>query len=119
MGVDGERAAVLRQGVGIGEVVDDFFDAHGVFGRQAAVVEKAAHVGVTAGIDVDAEGGNGLLGNGFDGVFRLLLVAFGVGAQGAGFGGDVAVSAAHHGGGHGFAAELAEHGYARAFAAGA
>ena len=41
LGVDGEGRPSVG-GVGIGEVVDDFFDAHGVFGRQAAV-EEAAH----------------------------------------------------------------------------
>ncbi len=44
------------------EVVDQLLDAHRVLRRQAALVQDAPHVAVGAGVDVDAERRDGILG---------------------------------------------------------
>ena len=69
---------VGRKRVVVGEIIDDFFNPHGVFGRLFAVGQETADVGVASGIDIDAECGYRLLGNGFDRLVGLVLVAFGV-----------------------------------------
>ena len=75
----GEGFAVRRQRVVVGEVVGDFFDAHGIGRRQAVFFfYHAAHVAVTAGIDVNAEGGDGIVGGALHGVYVLMRVFFGV-----------------------------------------
>ena len=78
-GVHGEGFAVRRQRVVVGEVVGDFFDTHGVGRRQTVFFfYHAAHVAVTAGIDVDAEGRDGIVGGALHGVYVLVRVFFGV-----------------------------------------
>ena len=75
LGVHREGFAVLRQRVAVGEVVEDFFDAHGIGGRQAVFAgEHAADVAVAAGVNVNAEGGDGRI---TDAVYRV-RVAMGV-----------------------------------------
>ena len=51
----------LRPRVVVGEVVDHLLDAHGVFLRQAAGVQRAPREAVGRGVDVDRERGDGLL----------------------------------------------------------
>jgi hypothetical protein len=53
--VYGEGVFALGRGVGVGEVVDHFLDAHGVGGRQLPGAEEAADVGIGGGIHVDGE----------------------------------------------------------------
>ena len=78
-GVHGEGFAVGRLGVAVVEIVDDFFNAHGIGGRQAAGLgEEAADIGIATGVHINAEGGNGLLGHGVHGVGLIMAVALGV-----------------------------------------
>ena len=60
-GVDPEGLLPVRgAGIGVVEVIDEFFHANRVFGWQRALVQPAAHVAVSPGIDIDGEGGYGL-----------------------------------------------------------
>lgn len=63
LGGDAEQHVALGLGIGVGEVVDQLLQAHCILGRQAAVVEETAHVGVGASIDIDAESRHRLLGH--------------------------------------------------------
>ena len=82
--VHGEGFAVLGLGIGVVKIIDDFFGADGGGGGQVAVVEQAAGVGIAACVYVYAERGDGLLGNGADGVGVLGGIAFGVSGQNGG-----------------------------------
>ena len=62
LGAQGERFAALRPGIVIGKGIDHLLDAHRARGRQAAVLDKAADIGVAGGVDIDAEGGQGIAG---------------------------------------------------------
>ena len=57
-GADTERRIALRQRVGVGKVVDQFLQTHGVLRWQFPAIEEAPHVGVATGINIDAEGGH-------------------------------------------------------------
>ena len=77
-GMNGKWTAVSRQWIVIREVIDDFLNPYSIFRRLFSIVQKSADVGVAAGIDIDAECRNRLLGNGFDRLVGLFLVAFSV-----------------------------------------
>ena len=72
----GERPLVLGQRIVVGEIVDQFFDPHGVGRWQLAGVEHAAHVAVAAGIDVNTERRYRCLGNQFDRIVIDLAITF-------------------------------------------
>ena len=76
--VNGKWTVVSRQWIVVGEIIDDFLNPYSVFGWLFAIGQESADVGVASGIDIDAECGYRLLGNGFDRLVRLVLVAFGV-----------------------------------------
>jgi hypothetical protein len=48
-------------GIGVIKVVEQLLGAHRVLGGQLALVEEAADIGITAGVHVDTESGDGLL----------------------------------------------------------
>ena len=76
---DAERRIALRQRVGVGKVVDQFLQTHGVLRWQLPAIEEAPHVGVATGINIDAEGGHRRLGdseNRVIGVGLILLARF-------------------------------------------
>ena len=79
--MNGKWTAVSRQWIVIREVIDDFLNPYSIFRRLFSIVQKSADVGVAAGIDIDAECRNRLLGNGFDRLVGLFLVAFSVSAR--------------------------------------
>ena len=54
------RLGGVWRGIGVGEIVDHLFNAHGIFWRQVARVQGAAREAVGRCIDVNREGGNGL-----------------------------------------------------------
>ena len=58
----GERFAALRPEIVVGKGVDHLLDAHRARGRQAAVLDKTTDIGVAGGVDIDAEGGQGIAG---------------------------------------------------------
>jgi hypothetical protein len=72
------HVAARRRRVSIVEVIDHLLDPHRILRRQLAAVEKAPHVGVRAGVDVDREGGDWLLGDQVHRVVILVLVTLGV-----------------------------------------
>ena len=79
-GVDAEGLlAAVRGRIGIVKIVDEFLDAHGIGGRQLALVEKTTHIAVGAGIDINGEGGHRLLAGGDHRIRRDVGIAFGVG----------------------------------------
>jgi hypothetical protein len=53
--VHGERDGARRWLVSVGEVVDQLLDAHGVFRRELAVLQEAAHVRIGRGVHVHGE----------------------------------------------------------------
>ena len=56
-GGDAEGLRAIRgRRVPVVEIVDEFLAAHGVGRRQFALLKQVAHVGVGAGVDIDAEG---------------------------------------------------------------
>ena len=56
--VEGDGVVALRLGVGVGEVVDELGEEHGVLDGQLMLVEEeAADVGVRRGVDVGGERG--------------------------------------------------------------
>ncbi len=89
--VDGEGMRGVEGGAFevVGEVVDEFLDAHGVARRQGTAVEEAAGVGVGGGVHIDGEGGQGLAEDGGEGVFLDGGVGFVGGGVLAGVGGTV------------------------------
>ena len=77
LGADRERrVAILWQRIVIRKVVDQFLDAHRVRRRQPSVVQKAPHVGIGAGVHVDAECRHGVFANEPDGVVVQRRVVF-------------------------------------------
>ena len=55
-GIDREGAISRGLGILVGEVINQFFDANGIFGGTLAVIDEAAKVTVGGGIDIDREG---------------------------------------------------------------
>jgi hypothetical protein len=79
LGRDAQRhVSRRRSGVTVREVVDELLDAHGVLGRQRALIEEAAHVGVRRAIDVDGEGGERCDADGTERILVDALVRLGV-----------------------------------------
>ena len=76
--VNGKWTVVGRKRVVVGEIIDDFFNPNSIFGRLLAAGQESADVGVAPGINIYAECRYRLLGNGFDWLVGLFLVAFGV-----------------------------------------
>ncbi|HTJ20495.1 MAG TPA: hypothetical protein VL494_27225 [Steroidobacteraceae bacterium] len=72
------HVAARRRHIAVVEVVDHLFHAHGVLRRQLAGVEEATHVGVRAGVDVDRERRDRLVGDEMDRVVVEVLVTLGV-----------------------------------------
>ena len=75
------RAAGSRTRVVVGEIIDQLLHPHGIHRRQAAIIQKTAHIGVAAGVHVDAEGGNRLLRHFMHGVGADLAILFGIGRR--------------------------------------
>ena len=53
---EGMLARFRGRRIVIGEVIQHFFNADRVFGRQHVLAEKPADVGIAGGVDVDREG---------------------------------------------------------------
>ncbi len=73
------HVAARRRRVAVVEIVDHLLDTHRVLRRQLAGVEEAAHVGVRAGVDVDGERRDRLIGDEVHRVVVEVLIALGVG----------------------------------------
>ncbi|MNL33591.1 hypothetical protein D3C87_1555120 [compost metagenome] len=69
-----EGRAISRQGVVIREVIDHFLQPHRAFRWQTPLIEQAADVGVSASVDVSAEGRDRRFGNAVDRVIRQRLI---------------------------------------------
>src|SRR3546814_8833944 len=65
-----EGRTVGGQGIVVREIVDHFLQSHSAFGRQATLIEQTSHIGIAAGVDIDAEGRDRRLGDAVDGVVR-------------------------------------------------
>jgi hypothetical protein len=76
--MNGKWTAISRQWVVIRKIIDDFLNPDSIFRRLFAAGQESADVGVASCINIDAECRNRLLGNGFDRLVGLFLVAFGI-----------------------------------------
>ena len=77
LGVQGKGSLVLLgHRIVIGEIIDHLLHPHRVPGRHAPLVQNAAHIGIGAGVHVNAEGGNRVLGHQLDWVLLDLLILF-------------------------------------------
>ena len=76
----GERVLVrwFGRSIVVGEIVDQFLNAHGIARRPLVVDQEAPHVGVAGGVDVDGEGGKRILCRAKEVVVGNVVIGLGV-----------------------------------------
>jgi len=86
------RLALFGQWIVVAEVVDQFLGAHRVSRRQLTLREEPPRIGISAGIDIDGESGNGLGTGEVDGADLLAVIALAAGIAGHDHRGDLDIA---------------------------